>query len=436
MSAGLAAADPDADDRTMNPLARVWHGVVGPSGWRSIVGPVVFVLLGIGLLVYDHLNQRVTDVVFWLTLGLIVTVFGRMLETNRRQSRALARQRREALDDAVTGLRNRHSLEADIAAAAAAAGPGWVLVLVELSGLETHGDRRGYAAGDELLRRSAHQLAEAVAPLGGIAYRVAASRLAALVPAGERSLGEIVLATSGSLRGEEGEAMPARAHGEVAIPAEAGDAEAAFQLAGTRLATQRQSQLRSARRQAHAVLMAALAARQPELRDELRVAAYRAISLARRLEMSAGEIDDVALAAELQSIGLLSVPEAILDSEARFEAERIEPIRNHPLEGERIVAAASGLAPVATLVRSSAERFDGSGAPDGLAGEAIPLGARAIAVAVAYTAMTSPRPHRQARGSDEALAELRRGAGSQFDPRVVEALSAELAEEATPIAAG
>lgn len=420
--------------KPMDLLARISRGVMGPSGWRSLIGPLLFAFVGVGLLVYDHLNQRVTDVVFWLTLGLIVTVFFRMLETNRRQSQALERQRREALNDGVTGLRNRYSLEADIAAAAAAPGHGWAFVLVELSGLESHNDRRGYAAGDELLRGFAQRLVDAVAPLGGIAYRVTSGRLAVLVPASEQQLGEVVLAAIGSLRIEETDAVVGRAFGEVAIPAEATTPDAALQIAGTRLAAQRQGQLRSARRQAHAVLMAALEARQPELRDELRLTAYRAISLARRFEMSAEEIDDVALAAELQSIGLLATPEAILESEASFDADTIEPIRKRAVAGERIVAAAAGLTPVAALVRSSAERYDGSGGPDGLAGDEIPLGARLIAVAVAFTAMTSQRPHRQAQEAGEALTELRRCSGSQFDPRVVEALAAELAEEAAPAA--
>jgi HD-GYP domain-containing protein (c-di-GMP phosphodiesterase class II) len=83
-------------------------------------------------------------------------------------------------------------------------------------------------------------------------------------------------------------------------------------------------------------------------------------------------------------------------------------------------------------VRSSAEHFDGSGYPDGLAGEAIPLGSRAIAVAVAFVAMTEHRPDREPVGPGEALAELRRHSGSQFDPHIVDALAADLAEEASP----
>jgi HD-GYP domain-containing protein (c-di-GMP phosphodiesterase class II) len=83
-------------------------------------------------------------------------------------------------------------------------------------------------------------------------------------------------------------------------------------------------------------------------------------------------------------------------------------------------------------VRSSSEHFDGSGYPDGLTGEAIPLGARAIAVAVAFAALTEQRPGREPAGPAEALAELRRNSGTQFDPRIVEALAMDLAEEASP----
>jgi len=281
-------------------LGRLRSAMVGPGGWRSVIAPLSFALVGIALLVYDHLNQRVPALVFWLTLGLIVTVFLRMLETNRRQSRALAQQRREAVNDQVTGLRNRSSLEADIGAAAAAPGGGWVLVLLELEGLEAHNDQLGYTAGDELLRRAARQLAAAVVPLGGIAYRVTASRLAVLVPTGDRELGEIVLIVTGSLRSDYAEAPLGSSYGEVTIPGEAADAEAAFQIAGRRLATHRQRRHRSARRQAHAALMAALDARHPELRGRFAVIHRRlqvpvADALERAARNAGVELPDAAL---------------------------------------------------------------------------------------------------------------------------------------------
>jgi len=404
--------------------------VIGPRGWRSLAGPLVFAVMGISLLVYDHLNRRMTGVVFWLTLGLIVTVFGRMLETNRRQRLALEERDREALSDGVTGLENRLKLEADIRTTLATPGDKRVVVLVELDGLQAYTDRYGYAARDELLHTAGGRLLDAVAPLGGSAYRVDASRLAVLVPSDGRQLGEIVLAATASLQGGDEELLIGRAYGEVAIPDDATDPGVAFQIAGQRLAAHKQGQHRSARRQAHAVLMAALSARRPELRDRLRVVTYRAISLARRLGLGREEIDDIALAAELQDVGLLAVPESVLAKETPLDEAETAMIRSHPVEGERMIAAAPGLAPVARLVRSSCERFDGSGYPDRLAGEAIPLGARVIAVSVAFAAMTSNRPYRSASSAEEALAELRRCAGSQFDPGVVEALAADLAEEA------
>ena len=91
--------------------------------------------------------------------------------------------------------------------------------------------------------------------------------------------------------------------------------------------------------------------------------------------------------------------------------------------------AAPALSPVARLVRSSHERFDGSGYPDGLCGEEIPLGARVVAVCDAFDAMTSERPYREPVTEAEATAELRRCAGTQFDPMVVEGFSRVIARE-------
>jgi GGDEF domain-containing protein len=400
-------------------------------GWRSALGPTLFAVVAIALLVYDHLNQRVPALVFWLTLGLIIAVFTRMVDTVRLQSTVLEQHEESARSDQVTGLENRQKLEEDIAFIVESRPGSHVLVLFELEGLQAYNDRFGFEAGDALLRGFAANLVASVAPLGGTAYRSDGGRFAGLAPAGNSRIGEMVLAATASLRDDDSGMSLGTTYGEVAIPDEAEEAATALRIAGQRLAAHKQRQHRSARRQAHAVLIAALSARRPDLRDHLRIVAYRAIALGRRLGMSREEIDDVALAAELQDVGLLTVPESVLEKEALSELERAM-VRSHTAEGARIVAAAPGLASVARLVRSSAERFDGSGYPDGLAGDAIPLGARAIAVSVAFAAMTQPRPYREPVSPDEALAEMRRSSGSQFDPHVVEALARDLAEEAAP----
>jgi len=109
-------------------------------------------------------------------------------------------------------------------------------------------------------------------------------------------------------------------------------------------------------------------------------------------------------------------------------------IRQHTIIGERIINAAPGLSRVATMVRSSHERYDGAGYPDKLAGEDIPLGSRIVAVCDAYDAMVTDRAYRRARPAEEALAELARCAGTQFDARVVVAFTAAIGRSVVPAA--
>jgi HD-GYP domain-containing protein (c-di-GMP phosphodiesterase class II) len=117
------------------------------------------------------------------------------------------------------------------------------------------------------------------------------------------------------------------------------------------------------------------------------------------------------------------MPEAIFAKEGPLDSEEWAFIRRHTLIGERIVAAAPALARIAPLVRASHERPDGNGYPDGLRIDSIPIGARIVAVVDAFGAMVSNRSYRTAMTADEALAELRRCAGTQFDDRVVEAFA-------------
>ena len=133
--------------------------------------------------------------------------------------------------------------------------------------------------------------------------------------------------------------------------------------------------------------------------------------------------------AKLHDIGKMAVPDAILSKPGPLDGEEWDYVRQHTLIGERIVAAAPPLAPVARLVRSSHERWDGGGYPDGLRGDEIPLGARVVAVCDAFDAMTTQRPYREPVSEVAAEAELRRCAGTQFDPMVVEAFCRVIARE-------
>jgi HD-GYP domain-containing protein (c-di-GMP phosphodiesterase class II) len=152
------------------------------------------------------------------------------------------------------------------------------------------------------------------------------------------------------------------------------------------------------------------------------------VVVGRRLGLSLEELDEIVRAAELQDLGKLVIPESILTKRGPLTDEEWRVVHAHPLVAERIIAAAPALAHVATRVRGSAERWDGSGYPDGLQGEAIPLGSRIIAVCVAFDAMTAARPYRDPVTPAEAFEELSRLAGKQFDPTVVSAFSAVMEE--------
>ena len=129
----------------------------------------------------------------------------------------------------------------------------------------------------------------------------------------------------------------------------------------------------------------------------------------------------LAQAAVLHDIGKIGVPLEVLHKPAPLDPTELALIRQHPILGERILAPVARLRPVIPLVRSSHERWDGAGYPDGTAGEDIPLGARIIAVVDAYSAMTTDRPYRAAMPDADARQELREHAGTQFDSDVVRA---------------
>ncbi|MFI5005705.1 MAG: HD-GYP domain-containing protein, partial [Solirubrobacterales bacterium] len=152
------------------------------------------------------------------------------------------------------------------------------------------------------------------------------------------------------------------------------------------------------------------------------------LDVGRRVGLAGEELDVLARAAELHDVGKIAIPDAILNKPGPLDDEEWLFMRRHTILGERILKAAAALRPVAELVRSSHERFDGTGYPDGLHGEEIPLGARIIFVCDAFDAMISERSYSGSITPSEAIAELRACAGTQFDPEVVEAFIATLEE--------
>ena len=144
---------------------------------------------------------------------------------------------------------------------------------------------------------------------------------------------------------------------------------------------------------------------------------------------------ELEFAALLHDVGKIAIPKEILNKPSALTASEFEVMKTHTIEGQFMLDRVGGLlARVGEIVRSCHERWDGSGYPDGLQGEDIPLESRIVFAADAYNAMTTDRPYRDALSQEQAMRELRAGAGTQFDPRVVEALSVAIATMADPAA--
>lgn len=152
----------------------------------------------------------------------------------------------------------------------------------------------------------------------------------------------------------------------------------------------------------------------------------RVARIARRLAEALG-LDDpflemIEVAALLHDVGKIGVEDAVLKKPGRLSQEEFEKVKIHPILSAKIVSQVEALYPQVPIVRHHHERFDGSGYPDGLSGKDIPLGARIVAVADTWDAITSDRAYRRAMDFERALREMKRASGSQHDPGVVEAL--------------
>jgi HD-GYP domain-containing protein (c-di-GMP phosphodiesterase class II) len=214
--------------------------------------------------------------------------------------------------------------------------------------------------------------------------------------------------------------------GTASVPRDCRDVRAALAAADTALYGEKARFRSTDEREATGALLQSVSERDPALGGHMRAVARLAILVARRLGLDEAEVAVVAAAAELHDVGKMAVPDAVLRKPGPLDGDEWRLVRRHTLAGERILRAAPGLQHVAPVVRASHERWDGSGYPDGLAGEHIPLAARIVAACDAYDAMRTDRPHRAALPAGATIAELRRGAGTEFDPAVVEAVIAEV----------
>jgi diguanylate cyclase (GGDEF)-like protein len=327
--------------------------------------------------------------------------------------------REQALTDPLTGLGNRRKLGAELESAFAAEGQS-LLLLFDLDGFKDYNDTFGHLAGDQLLSRLGAKLRRAVDDRGR-AYRLGGDEFCAHLDLNGDNADEMILAVAAAVTETGTDYTIGASVGAVVLPREAASPELALRLADERMYANKRRRSTAARAQAGEVLLRTMRAKQPELDEHSSKVAELATKVACRLGVVGDALEEISRAAQLHDIGKVAIPDTILNKPTRLNPSDWQCIRNHTVLGESILDGAPALRGVARLVRASHERWDGSGYPDNLRGEEIPLGARIVSVCDAYEAMTSDRPYRGAIAHETACQELRRCAGEQFDPAVVSA---------------
>jgi diguanylate cyclase (GGDEF)-like protein len=346
-----------------------------PQGWSSAAAPVAGGVAAIALLIHAGIARDGALAVLLAGAALLCGICRGILLLAENLA-MLRHARLEATTDKLTGLPNRRALIADLDGT-----EGDTLVFFDLDGFKEYNDAFGHHAGDALLQRQAPRLAAV-----GRAYRLGGDEFCVLL-AGDRDEDDPQVQAAVAALSEHGDGFEIGASFGLVLLA--GDAVEALRIADERMYARKRRRRAGQGGPARDVLLQVLAERNAH-NDAV---AALAAAVGRRLGLDAEELDVLVRAAELHDVGKVAVPDGDTDSPV---------FRQHPVAGERILSVADSMRPVARLVRSACERWDGRGFPDALAGEQIPLGARIIAVCAA------------------APEERRHGAGTRFDPALVE----------------
>ena len=327
--------------------------------------------------------------------------------------------------DPLTGCLNRRGflerLEAELDEADRG-GRAFTLVALDLDRFKAVNDSKGHAAGDELLRWTVEQLKENLRPMDSVG-RLGGDEFAMLIPGAARPE---ALTLVGRINSQLAGRAPSSL-GLASYPADGttieelqrhADAELYAAKEGRRVET-----APSRRELSWATALAQAVDTRIAVPDEHSSAVARyAAAVAEELNWSGTDLALLRMAAMLHDVGKVGIPDSILRKAGPLTEEEFEQMRQAPVTGAELVGRVEGLGPIVPWIYHAHEHVDGSGYPEGLRGDAIPRASRIIAVADAFDAMTTNRPYRPAMARDDAVAELRRCAGTQFDPVCVEAL--------------
>jgi diguanylate cyclase (GGDEF)-like protein len=394
-----------------------------------------------------------------LGLGLLTSlvVLGRLVGYRRRVERAreeeLARLATAALTDSLTGLGNHRAFHENLERELqryARSGSSFSIVMLDVDGLKQINDSLGHQAGDERIRAVAECLRMTIRRVD-TGYRTGGDELMVLLP-GESAWGAYtfvqrlqreasehrtgvaftcgIAETTGS---EDGDELIRNADIALYDAKRSGRRVVVYSesLVPKRPAPPEERASRQQQRLLATALARAVVAKDSGTRDHCETVSELCARIGLRLGLDDERIARLRLAALLHDVGKIGVPDRILRKPDRLTPDEAATMSSHVRIGHAIVAAAE-LEDEARWVLHHHEHVDGSGYPVGLCGNEIPLESRIILVADAFEAMTSDRPYRKARPAEDALAELERGAGTQFDPVCVAALRSALDFEIDP----
>lgn len=331
--------------------------------------------------------------------------------------------------DVLTGLYNRTFFEQEMARLDVPENLPLSVIMGDLNGLKLVNDTFGHAMGDEILRQAAHIL-EKMCAHRGIVARLGGDEFVVLLPrttsAEVQALGEHIQEEFKKTRVESIPLSISLGYGTKVHPEQPLDE--VLRIAENWMYQRKLTESMSFHSQVLQAFRASLRAITQETEEHSQRIRELAIRLGRALGLSQRELDELSLLAEFHDIGKITIPQSILEKPGPLDEEEWALVRKHPEVGFRITQSIWELSSIANYVLFHHERFDGTGYPRGLKGEDIPLLSRIIAICDAYDVMVTGRPYRKARTKEEAIAELKRCSGTQFDPRIVEAFIAILEE--------